>query len=93
MRVPLYDLRAEYFYMKNYIDSAIKRVLNRGIFVLGEEVKTFEAEFAQYCGTKYAVGVGSGTAALHLALLACGIGPGDEVITVPNTSSDLTLWS
>jgi dTDP-4-amino-4,6-dideoxygalactose transaminase len=52
---------------------------------LGAEVDAFEAEFARYCGAAYAVGVGSGTAALHLALLACGIGPGDEVITVPNS--------
>jgi len=73
---------AQYEFHKAEIEDAIKRVLERGRYILGEEVKLFEQEFADYIGIKYAVGVGSGTEALHLALAACGIGPGDEVITV-----------
>jgi dTDP-4-amino-4,6-dideoxygalactose transaminase len=84
-------LPAEYENLKKEIDSAIQRVIESGSFVLGEEVRVFEEELAEYCGTRYAVGVGSGTAAIHLALLACGIGPGDEVITVPNTDIPTTM--
>jgi len=90
MSVPFNDLRAEYYSLKEEIDGAIKRVIESGKFVMGEELDAFEEEFALYCGAKYAVGVGSGTGALHLALLACGIGPGDEVITVPNTDLPTT---
>ena len=61
------------------------RVIRSGAFVLGPEVEAFEAEFAALCGTRFAVAVSSGTSALHLALLASGIGPGDEVITTPMT--------
>jgi dTDP-4-amino-4,6-dideoxygalactose transaminase len=68
------------------IDVAIARVLASGRYILGDEVKTFEAEFAAYCGVRHGIGVGSGTEALHLALRACGIGPGDEVITVSHTA-------
>jgi dTDP-4-amino-4,6-dideoxygalactose transaminase len=85
MIVPFNDLRAEYYSLQEEIDGAIRRVLESGKFVMGEELDAFEKEFALYCGAKHAIGVGSGTGALHLALLACGIGPGDEVITVPNT--------
>jgi dTDP-3-amino-3,4,6-trideoxy-alpha-D-glucose transaminase len=63
------------------IDAAIRQVLNKGFYILGDEVKTFESEFAAYLGVSYGIGVGSGTDALHLALAACGIGGGDEVIT------------
>jgi dTDP-4-amino-4,6-dideoxygalactose transaminase len=80
------DLRRQYEYIKDEIDQTIARVLRRGRFILGEEVAAFEQEFAAFCGTAYAVGVGSGTDALHLALRACGIGPGDEVITVSYTA-------
>jgi dTDP-4-amino-4,6-dideoxygalactose transaminase len=71
--------------MKAEIDAAIGSVLSRGWFVLGEKVEEFEEAFSQYCGVPYGVGVGSGTEALRLALTACEIGPGDEVITVSNT--------
>jgi len=70
--------------MRPEIDAAIAGVLDRGWFILGEEVRSFEEEFAAYCGTRYGVGVASGTDALHLALRAVGVGPGDEVITVAN---------
>ncbi|MBM4431262.1 MAG: DegT/DnrJ/EryC1/StrS family aminotransferase [Chloroflexi bacterium] len=85
------DLRAEYHALKPEIDAAIQRVIESGSFIMGEEPEAFEEEFAAYCGAKYAVGVGSGTAALHLALLACGVGPGDEVVTVPNTDIPTTM--
>lgn len=71
--------------MKAEIDAAIGSVLSRGWFVLGEKVEEFEEAFSQYCGVPYGVGVGSGTEALRLALTACGVGTGDEVITVSNT--------
>lgn len=86
MSIPFCDLRRQYLSIKGEIDGAMARVLSRGWFILGEGVKSFEEEFAAYCGAAYGVGVGSGTEALHLALLACGVGPGDEVITVPNTA-------
>lgn len=85
MKIPLTDLKAQYSTIKDEIDEAIHRVLEQGQFILGPEVKSFEEEMAVYCGTKYAVGVASGTDALHLALLACGIKTGDEVITTPFT--------
>ncbi|MGA2670023.1 MAG: DegT/DnrJ/EryC1/StrS family aminotransferase [Dehalococcoidia bacterium] len=85
MNVPLVDLKAQYNSIKAEIDVAINRVLEHGQFILGPEVNAFEDEVAAYCGTKYAVGVASGTDALHLALLASGIKPGDEVITTPFT--------
>jgi dTDP-4-amino-4,6-dideoxygalactose transaminase len=85
MNIPLVDLKAQYVAIKPEIDEAINRVLESTQFIMGEEVTSFEKEFAAFCDSKYAVGVASGTAALHLALLACGIGPNDEVITVPNT--------
>ncbi len=77
---------AQYLSRKKEIDLAINRVLRKGRYILGEEVKTFEKEFAGYIGVAYGTGVGSGTEALHIALLACGIGQGDEVITVSHTA-------
>jgi dTDP-4-amino-4,6-dideoxygalactose transaminase len=71
---------------KTEIDAAIQRVLAGGWYVLGEEVAAFEHDFAAYIGAKFGVGVGSGTEALHIALRACGIGTGDEVITVAHTA-------
>ena len=71
---------------KTEIDAAIRRVLDSGWYVLGKEVKGFEGEFAEFIGVDYAVGVGSGTEAIHLALAACGVVPGDEVITVSHTA-------
>ncbi|PWU05302.1 MAG: erythromycin biosynthesis sensory transduction protein eryC1 [Terriglobia bacterium] len=83
--IPMVDLKAQYHSIKQEIDSAIAGVLESSQFVLGREVAAFEAEFAAYCGAPHAIGVNSGTSALHLALLAAGLGPGDEVITVPFT--------
>lgn len=84
-KVPFVDFKREYKEIHTQIDSAIKRVLESGWFILGEELKNFEKEFSKYLGVKYAVGVNSGTDALYFALLAAGIGPGDEVITVDNS--------
>lgn len=78
--------KAQYFSYKEEIDAAISRVLDGGWYILGEEVKAFEKEFAGYIGVSYGIGVGSGTEAIHLALAACGIGEGDEVITVSHTA-------
>jgi len=85
MGVPLVDLKAQYLSIKDEIDEAIGRVFSNCDFVLGEEVRRFENEFAAFCGAQHAVGVASGTAALHLALRACEVGPGDEVITTAFT--------
>ena len=84
--IPFVDLKAQYRHIQRELDPAIARVLRSGRFVLGDEVTAFEQEFASYCGAAHAVGVNSGTAALQLALLACGIGKGDEVITAAFTS-------
>lgn len=83
--IPLVDLKAQYRLIKPEIDEAIQRVVDNTSFILGKEVQAFEETFAAYCGAGYAVGVASGTAALHLALLACDVDPGDEVITSPHT--------
>lgn len=85
MKIPLVDLKAQYESIKEEIDAAIRRVLENSSFILGKEVEAFEETFARYCGVRFAVGVNSGTAALHLTLLAMGIGEGDEVITVSQT--------
>jgi len=85
MQIPLVDLKAQYLSIKKEIDEAIQRVLNRCNFIMGEEVKKFEEEFASFCNAKYAIGVSSGTDALFLALKAINIRPTDEIITVPNT--------
>jgi dTDP-4-amino-4,6-dideoxygalactose transaminase len=79
------DLKAQHASIKNEINEAVARVFDNCEFVLGSEVEAFEDEFAAYCNADYAIGVNSGTSALHLALLAAGIGLGDEVITVPFT--------
>lgn len=84
-QVKYFDLTAQYKSIKPEIDEAIQRVVNRQSFIQGEEVEAFEKEWAEYCGVDYCVAVNSGTAALHLSLLALGIGKGDEVITVPNS--------
>jgi dTDP-4-amino-4,6-dideoxygalactose transaminase len=85
MDVPYLDLRAQYHSIKTEIDAAVLRVLESTQYTLGDEVAAFERSFAGYCGAAEGVGVNSGTSALHLALLAAGVGPGDEVITVPFT--------
>ena len=83
--IPYLDLQAQYRSIKDEIDTAVLRVLDSTHYILGEEVAAFEREFAAYCQASEAIGVNSGTSALHLALLAAGIGRGDEVITVPFT--------
>lgn len=83
--IPFVDLRAQYLPIKDEIAAAIQGVLDSCQFTLGPEVAAFEQEFAAYCGTDIGVAVNTGTSALHLALLAAGVGPGDEVITVPFT--------
>jgi dTDP-4-amino-4,6-dideoxygalactose transaminase len=85
IKVPYLDLKAQYRSIKPEIDQAVARVLDSCQFVLGPEVAEFENEFASYCGTTECIALNSGTSALHLALLAAGVGPGDEVITVPFT--------
>lgn len=80
MTVPFLDLKSPYFELQEEIDSATKRVCKSGWYVLGDEVKNFEIEYAQYCESKYCVGVGNGLDALHIILRAMDIGPGDEVI-------------
>ena len=83
--IPVVDLKAQYAAIKPEVDTAIQRVLAHTQFIQGPEVRSFEEAFARFVGAEAAIGVASGTAALHLALLACGIGPGDEVITTPFT--------
>src|SRR5229473_3525907 len=83
--IPLVDLKAQYQDVKVEVDAAVAAVLESGHFILGPEVQAFEREFSNYCNTAFAVGVNSGTSALHLALLAAGVGEGDEVITAPFT--------
>ena len=85
MSVPFVDLKAQYAALKPEIDQAIQGVLDRCDFVLGKDVAAFEQEFAQYCEVAHAIGLSTGTDALRLALLAAGVGPGDEVITAANT--------
>lgn len=85
MRVPFVDLVAQYRPIREEILAAIGGVLDRMDLVLGPNVRAFEEELAAYCGTRDAVGVNSGTDALYLALRACGVGPGDEVITAANS--------
>ena len=81
--IPLVDLKKQYLSIKDEIDLAVKKVLESGHFILGNEVLSLEREVAEYIGVKHAIGVASGTDALHLSLLAYGIGEGDEVITTP----------
>jgi dTDP-4-amino-4,6-dideoxygalactose transaminase len=83
--IPFLDLKAQYASIKQEVDAAIQGVLNTCQFTLGSEVAAFEEEFAAYCDSAHGIGVNNGTSALHLALLAAGVGPRDEVITVPFT--------
>jgi dTDP-4-amino-4,6-dideoxygalactose transaminase len=85
MSVPFLDLQAQYKSIKNEVDPAIQSVIESSAFASGPAVTAFEEKFATYCHSKHCAGVGSGTAAITLALRACNIGPGDEVITVANT--------
>ncbi len=83
--IPFLDLKSHHAALRVELDRAIKEVIDSGAFAGGPFVEKFEIHFAAYCGSRYAIGVGSGTEALWLSLLACGIGAGDEVITVANT--------
>lgn len=85
MNVPLVDLKTQYAAIRSDVLRAVADVFDSGQFVLGKEVAAFEEEFAAYSNALYGIAVNSGTSALHLALLAAGVGPGDEVITVPCT--------
>ena len=83
--LPLFDLTTQYRSIREEIRTAVDQVLDNAHYILGPEVSAFEKNFARFCGVSHAVGVNSGTSALHLAVLAAGIGAGDEVITVPHT--------
>ena len=83
--IPFLDLQRQYAEIGDGIEKAVLETLRSGRYVLGDPVDRFEGHFAAYCGTRHAVAVNSGTSALHLALLAAGVGPGDEVITVSTT--------
>jgi dTDP-4-amino-4,6-dideoxygalactose transaminase len=85
MKIPLLDLTAQYQSIRWEVRTAIDRVCESQIFILGPEVSAFEHEIASFCGAEHAVGVSSGTDALLVALMAAGVGPGDEVITSPFT--------
>ena len=85
MKVPFVDLQIQYESLRAEIAPALESVMKRGAFILGDEVASFEKAFAEFCGMKECVGVATGCDALLWALKACGIGPGDEVITVANT--------
>ena len=85
MKVPFVELKAQAAGLKEEVLDSISRIIDRTDFILGPEVESFEAAFAEFCGCGFGVGVNSGTSAIHLALLAVGVGPGDEVVTVPNT--------
>jgi dTDP-4-amino-4,6-dideoxygalactose transaminase len=83
--IPFVDLKSQYNSIKDEINTAVLNVLESAQFILGDEVLALEQEFSAYCGAEHGVALNTGTSALHLALLAAGIGPGDEVITVPFT--------
>ncbi len=85
MHIPFVDLKKQYQGIKEEVLAGMGEVLEGMQLFLGKNVQAFESEYAAYCGTEFAIGVGSGTEALHLALLACGVKPGDEVITVSHT--------
>ncbi|MBS3108012.1 DegT/DnrJ/EryC1/StrS family aminotransferase [Candidatus Woesearchaeota archaeon] len=85
MKIELVDVKRQYHFLKDEIDGAIKKVLNEGNYILGEEVAIFENNFARYCGVDCAIGVDSGTSALQLILLSLNIGEGDEIIIPANT--------
>ena len=90
--VPLIDLTRQYASIKDEIDAAIQQTLDQGTFAAGRAVAAFESEFARYCGVRHCVCVNSGTSALHLAMIAASVKPGEEVITVPFTFI-ATAWA
>lgn len=83
--IPFLNIKAQYATIQPEVEAAALSVLRSGSYVLGEEVAALEEEFAAYCGTTHAIAVNTGTSALHLSLIAAGVGPGDEVITTPFT--------
>ena len=85
MQISLLNVREAYLELKAELDQAVARVLDSGWYILGREVEAFEGEFAAFCGAQHAVGMANGLDALHLALLALGVKPGDEVIVPSNT--------
>jgi dTDP-4-amino-4,6-dideoxygalactose transaminase len=85
MKVPYFDLKAQYAELREDILRGLDRVCQGASFILGDEVTQFEREFAEYCGARHCVALNSGTSALHLGLLSAGVQPGDEVITTGNT--------
>lgn len=89
-RVPFLDLRPSHEPIREELERAFAQTLTRSTFVLGPEVETFEAEFAEYCNVRHCVGVGNGLDALKIILLSCGIGPGDEVIVPAHTA--IATW-
>jgi dTDP-4-amino-4,6-dideoxygalactose transaminase len=90
--IPQVDLTRQYATIKTELDAAIQQTLHHGVFASSDSVRAFEEEFARYCNVKYCVCVNSGTSALHLAMIAGGVQPGDEVITVPFTFI-ATAWA
>jgi dTDP-4-amino-4,6-dideoxygalactose transaminase len=89
-QIAMTDLRRQHESIAPLIDGAVSRVFDRGRFELGIEKRAFEKEFAAFCGVAHGIGVGNGTDALEITLRACGIGPGDEVITAPNSCLSTT---
>jgi dTDP-4-amino-4,6-dideoxygalactose transaminase len=90
--IPFLDLRPQHGAIHDEMQAAIKNVFDSSVFASGPAVEAFEKAFASYCNVRHCVAVNSGTSALHLALIACGVGPGDEVITVPLTFV-ATAWA
>ena len=86
MQIPFFDYKRQLKNLQTEINQALKKVLNSGWLILGEEVKNFENSFSKYIGTEYGVGVNSGTDAIKIALRSLGVGKNDEVITVSNTA-------
>ena len=85
MKIPFLDLKAQHMELEEELVEVFREALKNAAFIGGPQVELFEKEFAEFCETEYCVGVNSGTDALRFALIAAGIGPGDEVVTVPNT--------
>src|SRR3989344_7974935 len=85
IKVPCINLKEQHRVLRKDILSSVDRILKDCDFVLGDDVRKLEERFAKYCGTRFAVGVNSGTDALFLAMKVVGVGPGDEVITAPNS--------
>jgi len=92
VKVPFLDIPAENRSIAEELRAAVDPVIEHGKFILGPACEQFESDFAAYCGAKYCVGLNSGTSALHMALVACDVGPGDEVITTPHTWIS-TAWA